>query len=115
MIFKPQMIERILAGEKTETRRPISDNPRSPWWQEKCGLRSFNEYAICPGRGKLAVGRIRFLGARQEPLNWINESGARAEGFPDRQAFVDYWRELYGKWELALRVWVVRFELVEAA
>lgn len=115
MIFRPEMVELIFAGEKTETRRPVSDNPRSPWWIEECGLRSFNEYAVSPGRGKRAVAAIRFLGARQEPLSWIDDDGARAEGFPNRKAFVDYWRELYGKWDLALRVWVVRFELAEQA
>jgi hypothetical protein len=113
--FRPEMVERILAGEKTQTRRLVSDNPRSPWWKERCGLTPGRIYAVCPGRGKPAVARIRFGGARLEPVVWINEIGARAEGFEDRPAFIDYWKKLHGGIDLAAIVWVVRFTLEGSA
>jgi hypothetical protein len=113
--FRPEMVERILAGEKTQTRRLVSDNPRSPWWKERCSLKQGRSYAVCPGRGKRAVARVRIAGVRREPLAWINDIGARAEGFRDRQHFVDYWKRLHGGWDLSAIVWVVSFKLEEAA
>lgn len=113
MIFRPELVEKILAGEKTETRRLVSDNPRSPWWVGSERLTPGRVFAICPGRGKRAVARARIVSTIQEPLNFLTDISARAEGFKDRVAFLDYWRELHGKLDLSVWVWVVRFSLVE--
>jgi len=37
--FQPHLAEAVIAGTKTVTRRLCSDNPRSPWWREECGLK----------------------------------------------------------------------------
>lgn len=78
MNFAPDLAEKILAGEKTVTRRMPSDNPRSPWWREKCAFEVGREYAICPGRGKNAVGRMRIKSVRLERLGCIEETFRRA-------------------------------------
>ena len=44
---------------KTVTRRLVSDNPRSPWFEGGCSLKAGRDYAVCPGRGKNAIGRVR--------------------------------------------------------
>jgi hypothetical protein len=33
--FQRELAEKVMAGEKTVTRRLVSDNPRSPWWRER--------------------------------------------------------------------------------
>jgi hypothetical protein len=115
--FKPELCELILSGRKTVTRRPVSDNPRSPWWRERCSLEHGWEvgadYAVCPGRDKAAVGRI-LLTARPERqwLGAITNSEAVLEGFSHRGEFVTYWERLYGEFNRGALVWRVAFRIV---
>lgn len=87
MIFKPEMVEKILAGEKTVTRRPARAYGR---------YAAGRDYALQPGRGKFSVGRILIEAADLTALGSIDDADARREGFPDRAAFLVYWRGLYG-------------------
>jgi hypothetical protein len=57
MNFRPELAEKVMAGEKTVTRRLVSDNPRSPWYVGGCSLNVGQDYAVCPGRGKDAIRR----------------------------------------------------------
>lgn len=112
MIFRPDLCELVLSGRKTVTRRPVSDNPRSPWWREACALKNGADYAVCPGRGKPAVGRIRLTAAPE--LQWlgaITNSDAVLEGFHHRGEFVTYWERLYGDFNRGALVWRVQFRL----
>ncbi len=59
MNFRPELAEAVMAGRKTATRRLVSDNPRSPWWREKCVYRVGQVVAVCPGRGRRQIGRAR--------------------------------------------------------
>ena len=36
MNFRPELAEKVMAGEKTVTRRVASENPRSPWYVGGC-------------------------------------------------------------------------------
>lgn len=107
MIFKPEMIERILAGDKTVTRRPIVGNA-------DCRYKVGREYALQPGRGKKSVGRILIKDIRATQLGpqlTILESAK--EGFGSFRDFRDYWEDLYGvPWHSLQRVWRIEFELV---
>lgn len=105
MIFKPELVEKILAAEKTETRRPVKPG------QAKCRYKPWGSYALQPGRGKKAVGRIRMVEIRRERLGDINEEGATREGFENRAAFLAYWKELYGRVDESQEVWAMRFKL----
>ena len=58
MIFRPELAARILAGEKTVTRRIANGNPRSPWYRGRCALRPGRSYAVSPGRGRAQLCRI---------------------------------------------------------
>ncbi len=61
MNFKPELADAVMARRKTVTRRKVSENPRSPWWRERCAYRVGQDVAICPGRGKHAIGRARII------------------------------------------------------
>ncbi len=104
MIFRPDLVEKILAGEKTETRRWLDPN-------RECRYRAGRSYAVQPGRGRRAVGRIRIKEVYPSTLWHVDEDVARREGFGSREAFEKYWRGLHGWWNPGVWVWVIRFEL----
>jgi hypothetical protein len=94
--FQPDLAQAVMAGRKTVTRRLVSDNPRSPWWRERCGLRPERDYAVCPGRGKHALGRVRIIGVERETLGHIGEHEAIREGFADEAEFESRFSGLHG-------------------
>lgn len=112
MIFRPELAAKVMAGEKTVTRRAFSLNPRSPWWQEDCALQVGKDYAACPGRGKHAIGRIRVTNVSSERLCDIGEDHARREGFASRAEFLQAFHEINPRTPLDVSVWVVEFEVL---
>lgn len=121
MNFRPEMVAAIRRG-KCETRRVANDNPNSPWYRGGCAFhvprpsieRFEKTYAICPGRGKTAVGRLKLT---KEPelsvVENITEAGALNEGFKSRDDFLAYFKELNPTTGLDTEVWVIRFAPVE--
>ncbi len=109
MIFRPELVDKIRVGEKTETRRLVKGNPQTAVCRYKVG----STYAVQPGRTQRGVARIRVTDVRLEVLGGIDHAGARREGFPSVEAFFDYWRSLHGEADPDLAVWVIRFELEE--
>jgi uncharacterized protein YhfF len=136
MLFKPHLIEKILMGEKTQTRRirkpgerlvktamidelaVFDQNERLKW-------RTGGIYAICPGRGKPGLARIRVLDIRKEGVMEISEEDARAEGveplhLPTGEAlykpvFAALWNEINRSKPFGdnPEVWVLTFEKVD--
>lgn len=105
--FKPELIQKILAGEKTQTRRlrksgdeytrtmtqgkhperrvyQVYRNNRLLW---QCG----KTYAVCPGRGKPQVARFKLQIMRWEDVRQISGANSRAEGFRNRLEFWLTW------------------------
>jgi hypothetical protein len=129
--FTPDMLAKVLAGEKTQTRRPIKPGEKYTGIAYMLGSpgsiqtvkdrngrlkwRHNNSYAIAPGRGKHAVGRIIITNIRIErPIN-ISDADARAEGFDSKEAFWDKLRELYGpNTDLTILYWALTFSLVQS-
>lgn len=110
MIFGPELVAKILAGQKTQTRRlELSKVREEP---PRCRYVVGKDYAIQPGRGAPAVGRIRVLETRLQRLFDMARSEAIAEGFADVYSFQRYWLELHGSIDLDDDVWVITFELV---
>ncbi|MGE4177985.1 MAG: ASCH domain-containing protein [Thermoleophilia bacterium] len=103
MIFSRGLHELVLDGRKTQTRRPGGDT--------ECRYRAGRTYAVQPARTARSVGRIMVTDVRREYVQDITEDDARAEGFADRAAFLDRWRDLYGWRGMALAVWVITFRL----
>lgn len=129
MIFKPEMVEKILAGEKTVTRRPVKTRFRSTALKRHARFHEYLDcryevgkaYAVCPGRGRKGVARIRILSVERGPLkperctiSALVDEGRR-EGFRDWFGFCDYWRDLYDDFNPDQIVDRIEFELVRSA
>jgi hypothetical protein len=120
VIFRPALAAKVIAGEKTVTRRLCSDNPRSPWWRDRCRYREGQRFAVQRGRGRngKAIGYARVVSVRKERLSEAFDrrrvwSEARKEGFETpilfAAAFADINGELPGKTD----VWRIEFEVCE--
>lgn len=97
MIFAPALARKVLAGAKTQTRRAVQPG-------RDCRYRPHHTYAVCPGRGKPAAGRILITDVREERAGDITFAGARAEGFRTTGEFKAAWVRLHDK------AWVQREE-----
>jgi hypothetical protein len=111
VIFRPELARKVLGGDKTQTRRLVSENPRSPWGPE-CGYHPGGVYALQPGRGKPAVARIAVLKRWRDQLGAITHEEAVVEGFANRPEFFDAWEEINGSCDHSAAVWVLSFQLV---
>lgn len=124
LTFKPNLAAKVMGGDKTKTRRAVNtEKRRSPWWT---GRESWPEsWAVCPGRGKDQIGRVRVvrahkerlgsvfgdtLGVDDQPPGALNE--ARAEGFRDVGAFKLAWIAINGTWDPDLIVWCIELEVI---
>lgn len=113
MIFKEDLAEKILAGEKTATRRCLSDNPRSPWWREKCAYTVGQVFTINPGRGVRRVGEARVTRVYKQPPLYVSGDQARTEGFATSIEFLDVFQKINPGIDVTESVWVVEFELLD--
>jgi hypothetical protein len=114
MNFRPELAQAVMAGRKTVTRRALSDNPRSPWWRERCSLVVGRDYAVCPGRGKHAIGRISIVSVRRVRLGDLDEAEAQREGFAGGREFVAAFEAINRCYaDPDALVWRVEFEVAE--
>jgi uncharacterized protein YhfF len=152
VIFKQW--QQILEGAKTQTRRAVKEGQHGNRWDIDSDI--INEvvrwrpslkwshwqsvwvvgrtYAVQPGRGKKAVGRIRITKIRRERLGDISAEDIFAEGvgiynltdgrwYPitvlevAREEYAKLWDSIYGKGVFERMkdddVWVLEFERVE--
>jgi len=113
MIFRPDLADLIRAGVKTETRRRLSDNPRSPWHTDRCayepGGGPDGSYAIQPGRSRPAAGRLVVEHVEKVRLGSITHDGAVAEGCANVREFMDLWSAINGSWDPNETVWRIVF------
>jgi hypothetical protein len=90
MIFQHTW-QKVLSGQKTQTRRPARDmdrlwtcetKPEKVLWRgNKVKWRTGQSYAVQQGRNKKAIARIRLLDIRYQLLGNVSEEEGRAEGF----------------------------------
>lgn len=146
MLFTPENCEKVLAGTKTMTRRVchvehfaiedyapfrivaigvLMETPHADGEDTRILYEVGKDYAVQPGRGKKAVGRIKIAEIRREKVQEISTEdcvregadgsvGASGPGFH----FKTIWDGLYGNdpvkgWEANPEVWVISFELVQ--
>lgn len=130
MIFQHTW-QRVLDGTKTQTRRPCKPgefyepadaangypegvfrwkrNDTDEWLERSVPKYIVGkDYAVQPGRGQKAVGRIRITGIRRENVRKISDDDARAEGFASRNAFLYLWQLMHDEDD----AWVIEFERV---
>ena len=116
MNFRPELAKAVMAGDKTVTRRIVSPNPRSPWYEGGCKLVVGREYAVCPGRGKHAIGHVEIVEVTREkafvPVMILTHE-AKAEGFVGVGEFVSVWAALHGDISGVYDVWRIRFVIAQ--
>jgi len=114
VIFSPDLCELILSGAKTVTRRPVKvDSYDTLQFPLPCRYVVGRTYAVQPGRGKKAVGRIRVVSVDREPLTLVRHGNEWArEGFASVNDFYRRWTDLYGLVPAMQPVWRIEFELV---
>ena len=114
MNFRADLAAKVMVGRKTVTRRRMSDNPRSPWYRHACSMIHGRSYAVCPGRGKAAIGRVLVTDVRAATLGDVDDHEAHLEGFPRRASFVAAWTEINGDFDPHELVWRVVFQTIPA-
>lgn len=112
MNFQPELAEKVMRGEKTVTRRLVSDNPRSPWWQERTWYQPGKVFTVNPGRGKPNIGRARVKSARLIRLSVPSLGETHAEGFATMHEFRKAFAAINGRYDQNAKVWRVEFEVV---
>jgi hypothetical protein len=118
MIFREDLAEKVLRGEKTVTRRLCSDNPRSPWWREQTIYTAGKRFAVQCGRGKPSIGFARVVRSGREPIGVLTKDEACREGFAHSDGFAQAWSEMHGDslgdYDAAAWVWRIEFEVIPA-
>lgn len=104
MLFREDLVGKVLSGEKTVTRRRLDHRVGRIVRYRVGGI-----YAVQPGRGQRHVGHIEVTSVRRERLQDITNEQAHAEGFPGVIDFITYWCGLYGHWEPEEIVAVIEF------
>jgi hypothetical protein len=128
VIFKPGLVEKIIVGKKTMTRRPVKDgetacaldiNRTTTRFVPGCRYVPGRDYAVQRGRGGSEVARIRIVTVAIEQLGDITPEDALAEGFARTRTgspldeFFAYWKRLHRRVDRAEWVWAIRFELTQ--
>jgi hypothetical protein len=98
-LFKRELLEKVLAGQKTQTRRI-----------HKVTLKPGRTYAARCTRFQKAQARILITACRQEKLGAITLEDARKEGFTNPEEFKQAWTEIHGAWNPDQIVTVYDFE-----
>ena len=112
ILFTEKMMEAILRGEKTVTRRT---------WRD-CRVKIGGVYQCKFGKDMRKAdswqAKIKVVDVNRETLHDMTELEARKEGFENLEAFKTLWNEINAKklqssWDWNVPVWRIEFELVE--
>jgi hypothetical protein len=102
MMFKRELLDLVLSGVKTQSRR-----------RHKRLLKEGKIYALKRGWFNDTDASMRILTVRRQILRDVTEEEAHREGFPSLWKFVEKWIEINGSWDPDEEVVVYEFELVK--
>jgi len=102
MMFKRELLDLVVAGKKTQTRR-LHKNP----------LKEKQKYVIKKNWYENTEHYIRITKVYPQKLCDVSEEEARKEGFSSLEEFRDAWIRINGSWEPEMIVTVYEFELAE--
>lgn len=102
MLFRPDLIEKILQGRKTQTRRTWAR-----WRVRVGGVYPVARHMFQPKDD--APCWLLVTERREEPPAAITDQDAVAEGFDGREQFLARWREMHGETGLDESVKVITF------
>jgi hypothetical protein len=107
MLFRPEHVQLILNGTKTQTRRI---------WKKKRANVGSTHLAKTKMISKEYFAKLQIQAVYQEFLDEISEADAHAEGYPSRAAYFDAFMKInhmkQGCPTLHIPVWVVGFQVV---
>jgi hypothetical protein len=103
--------QKVLTEDKWLTSRLCQFDERG--FLLPCRYKAGKTYAVQPGRGKAAVGRILIKKIEyREQAKTISEPEALAEGFDSVTAYYSAFEKAHGKAALLQPVWRIWFNLV---
>jgi hypothetical protein len=102
LLFKKPLLEKVLSGEKTQTRR-LSTRTYTPG----------RIYGVTCRRYQKSQAHIQITNATQQRLGDINEIDAIKEGLETKEQFLKTWQEINGVLDLNSIVIVYDFKVVK--
>lgn len=111
-MFKEPLAAAIVKGQKTATRRRLSENPRSPWHFLAGRYPVGKVFAVNPGRGVTRVAECEVTGRDIRLLGEVTTTDARREGFASVPEFREAWKSINGSDRSTERIHVIEFKLV---
>ena len=106
MIFGKDLIEEVLWGRKSVTRRRNVHRDGRPIRYRVGGV-----YSVQPGRGQSHWGHLKVTSVTSLPLGAMTLEEAQLEGFETISAFMEYWMALHGGWDRYEIVVRIAFEI----
>lgn len=97
MNFRPELAAMVMDGRKSVTRRVVSENPRSPYHPTGIGKLIGKRIAVCPGRGKARLGRVRVASVSRANFRPHFVHDWQAEGFKTPEQFIEAWEAMHGR------------------
>ena len=108
LLFKPEHVQPILDGRKTQTRRLWPHGQRVKVGAiHQCRTRMLD--------AESCFARIAIKQVQHEPLGWITNLDAWAEGYDDAAAYMEAFERINGAADPDQMVYVVSFDLVTDA
>ena len=106
ILFRPEHVQPILDGTKTQTRRLGSKR-----WR----VGAIHQARTHMFKPETTFANLEILEVREERLTDISDADVRAEGYDDREAFIRAFCRINNLWIVWKHemVWVIKFRLVD--
>lgn len=101
LLFRKKHLEKILEGEKTQTRR--NSKPR---------VKPGRTYKLRRGYNPIPEF-IEIEEIFQQKLCEITPEDVLKEGFSSLEEFIEEWKSIYDEWEPGKKIWVIEFRLTK--